>query len=289
DEAMRARSVSCVVESMQVIADCGGEGVVTHIGSALGAASPEAHARVARSVKEILARTPRSVALLLENSAGTTLGASFEELAAMLAGAGDPPRLGICLDTAHLHGAGWDVGSAAGWDDLFTRFEATVGLARLRLFHLNDSRAARGSRMDRHENIGRGQIGREGFRALLTHEAACERSGILEVPGFAGEGPDRKNLAILRALMRPAVSSSPPSRRVRAPVPSPRPAPAHRPRRNRAASQAKPARTEASAPPPSRSGLAPSRAPGGSPPATPREREPASERERAPKRSRGRG
>lgn len=285
DESVRARSVGSVVDSMRVIGAAGGEAVVTHIGSALGAPLPEAYARVARSVGEILARAA-GVGLLLENSAGTTLGASFEELAAMLAAAGDPPRAGICLDTAHLHGAGWELGTATGWDDLFTRFDRTVGLARLGLFHLNDSRALRGSRHDRHENIGQGAIGRAGFRALLAHEVARERAGILEVPGFAKQGPDRKNLSILRALSRPArLRLSRASRRAPGPAPNPCPAPAPPPPPDRGAIRARLDRKAASARPRAPRGPARAGAHSGSPPATRREDARASARERAPRRN----
>ena len=197
--AMRRRSVSTVVAALKEIEDLDGEGVVTHIGSPLGESRGLGIERVALSVREILQRTERAT-LYLENSAGTTLGCDFSELQAILEQVEHHPRVQFCLDTAHLFGAGYDLRTAAGVRRMLQECERTIGLERARVWHLNDSKAALGSRLDRHENIGEGSIGSAGFRTLLRTRALADAAGILEVPGFAGEGPDRENLEVLRAL-----------------------------------------------------------------------------------------
>lgn len=200
--AMRRRSVHAVVAAVLAVEDLEGDGVVAHIGSALGEDRESAIDRVARSVLDILERAERGT-LYLENSAGTTLGADFDELRAVLELVEWHPRVAICLDTAHLFGAGFDLRTAAGVRRCLRECDRKIGLDRVRIWHLNDSKAELGSRRDRHENIGEGTIGREGFRALLGTRALAHAAGILEVPGFAGEGPDRRNLEILRELSSP--------------------------------------------------------------------------------------
>jgi deoxyribonuclease-4 len=188
---------------MRVMEELEGLGVVTHIGSRLGEPVERAVDWVGGSIRRVLERT-KSAELLLENSAGGTLGGSFEELAAILETIEWHPRVSVCLDTAHLFGAGFDIRTASGVRRMLTAFAKKVGLEKLKFFHLNDSRAELGSRLDRHENIGEGTIGPDGFRALLADRRVRSLSGVLETPGFERKGPDATNLEILRALSRPA-------------------------------------------------------------------------------------
>jgi len=118
----------------------------------------------------------------------------------MIRAADEHPRLGLCLDTAHVFEAGFDVRTAAGLDEALARLDAACGLERLVMLHLNDSKTPFGSNRDRHENIGGGEIGLEGFRAIVNHPAFADVPGILEVPGFDGEGPDERNVQILQEL-----------------------------------------------------------------------------------------
>ena len=147
----------------------------------------------------MVVESPDGVRLLLENASGggDTVGASIEELAAILDGiaeAAPAHRFGFCLDTAHLWGAGYDIGSAEGVAQVLDRFDELVGLDRLHMVHLNDSRSELGSRVDRHEHLGAGRIGAAGLTHLLRHPALVHAAYILETPGM-DVGYDAVNLA----------------------------------------------------------------------------------------------
>jgi deoxyribonuclease-4 len=142
------------------------------------------------------------VKIALENAAGcgSLIGGRAEELGAALHRVREPERLVFCLDTCHLFAAGHDIRTAAGLRATLARFDAAVGLERVVAFHLNDSKAGLGSGLDRHENIGRGAIGRAAFGRLLRHPVLGRRPMVLETPK---EGDwDRKNLRVLRRLRR---------------------------------------------------------------------------------------
>lgn len=198
---IRRRSVRSLLATLQGVERLDGLGAVTHLGSRMDAPRPVALARAAASVRSALAGTDRAM-LLLENSAGAggTLGADLEDLAALLDLLGGDRRVGVCLDTAHLFAAGWDLRAAEGVDAMVTAVAGAIGWDRVRLFHLNDSAAGLGSRIDRHQNIGEGWIGMDGFRAIVTHPRIRPLPGIIETPGFDRTGPDRKNLRRLARL-----------------------------------------------------------------------------------------
>ncbi len=133
---------------------------------------------------------------MLENSSGggDNLGSRLEELAAILSAVGaDADRLAFCLDTAHLWGAGYDVSTAEGAVAVIDRFDELIGLDRLPMVHLNDSRSLLGSRTDRHEHVGAGRIGPLGLGALLRDPRLARTTFIMETPG-ADEGWDAVNL-----------------------------------------------------------------------------------------------
>ena len=188
-----------VIAAEQLAADA----IVTHIGSHQGAGFDVGLERVCGALRRTLDEVGDSrVRVLLENTAGAggTMGVSFEQLAAVIAGAGADPRLGICLDTAHLFEAGYDLRSRQGLDETLAQLDATAGLERLVMLHLNDSKTPMGSNRDRHENIGDGELGAAAFAALVNHPVLADLPGILEVPGLDNEGPDRANIERLQAL-----------------------------------------------------------------------------------------
>ena len=197
------KSVASLAGAVAAAEQLGADAIVTHVGSHQGAGFEAGLERVRAALLHTLAQSEGSaVRILLENTAGAggTMGVDFDELGAMIAAADDHPRLGICLDTAHLYESGVDLRTAAGLAEALTRLDAACGLDRLGMLHLNDSKTPIGSSRDRHENIGDGEIGLEGFRAIMTSPVLADLPGILEVPGFDGEGPDALNVQRLRDL-----------------------------------------------------------------------------------------
>ncbi len=203
DPQIYQRSASALIYAVRVMDRLHGLGAITHIGSRGERPWPEALARIVASLSVALESTDRAM-ILLENSvgAGGYVGATFEELREILTAMRWHRRLGICLDSAHLFAAGWDIRTRRGIDAVVDAFARTVGLKRLKALHLNDSKGALGSKVDRHANIGEGRIGRAGFRALVNHPALAGLPGIIETPGFDHEGPDKKNLDVLKKLRR---------------------------------------------------------------------------------------
>lgn len=177
--------------------------VNTHIGSHRGAGSGVGLERIAAVVRDVLRDTPPGVRLVLENSAGggDTLGSQIEELAAILDAVGaSAQRLAFCLDTAHLWGAGYDISTPDGVAAVLDRFDALIGLDRLALVHLNDSKSALGSRGDRHEHLGAGRIGALGLSAFLRDpRLPGQTTLVMETPG-EDEGYDAVNLRRSRLL-----------------------------------------------------------------------------------------
>ena len=159
----------------------------------------------------------RDVFAVLENMAGqgTVIGHTFEELAAVIKGSANPDRLGVCIDTCHTFAAGYDFRAREGYDDLIQTVEGTVGLRHIRAFHLNDSKGDLGSRVDRHEDIGKGKLGKEAFRFLVNDDRFRETPGCLEFPG--ADAGYRKNLKVLRSLVTgpnpPTSPKAPPGKR----------------------------------------------------------------------------
>ena len=198
ERALYRRSVAALAHTVRGVDALGGLAAITHIGSAAGAPWPRALRRIGRAIAAVLRDSDRTM-LLLEGSAGGTIGGRFEELREILDAVGHP-RLGICLDTAHLFAAGWDLRTPGGVAAAVSAFDRVVGVRHLRVLHLNDSKTALGSRLDRHENIGEGRIGRAGFRAVLADPVLGRLPGVIETPGFGGAGPDRRNILRLKAL-----------------------------------------------------------------------------------------
>ena len=204
DSELYRRSIDSLTHTVRGMEALGGLGTITHLGSTLGAGWNECCDRVARALRTVLRRTPQTM-VLLEGSAGGTIGGTFEQLREIIDASGGSERLGVCLDTAHLFAAGWDIRTPAGVAAMVDAFNRRVGLKRLRVLHLNDSKSALGSGLDRHENIGAGRIGRGGFRAVFAHRALRDLPGLIETPGFDRHGPDRRNIMALKTLRARAV------------------------------------------------------------------------------------
>lgn len=178
--------------------------LVSHPGAHVGSGEDAGIARIVEGVNRVLAARPDGATmLLLETTAGqgTTLGRTFEELARMIDGIEDKARVGVCFDTCHTFVAGYELRTPEGYAETMRQFDATVGLDRIKVFHLNDAKFVIGSKKDRHEHIGDGEIGLDGFRNLLNDPRFDGRMGVLETEKDLTGDLDRKNLATLRSLV----------------------------------------------------------------------------------------
>src|SRR5438128_5369985 len=167
----RDRSIESLIQEIQFATHLGLPFLVMHPGAHLGAGEAIGLRQIVEGLDEVFAATKRSpVRIALENTAGqgTCLGSKMEHLAGIYEGVKKQERLGICLDTAHLFAAGYDIRTRKGWTKPLDKIEEVVWLKEILAFHLNDSKTALGWRVDRHAQIGQGQIGTEGFRVLVN-------------------------------------------------------------------------------------------------------------------------
>jgi len=210
--ALRRQSVEAMGDELDRAEALGLLGVVLHPGCYTSGNEAEGLALIAESLLELLnARRRGKTMVLLEHTAGqgTSLGATFEQLASIIAKMNDHTRVGVCLDTCHLLASGYDICSPEGYASTFKQFERLVGFDRLKVFHLNDSKKPLGSRVDRHEHIGRGCLGLEPFRRLVNDRRFQSLPMLLETPKTEGRSPtqiqidplDERNLKTLRRLI----------------------------------------------------------------------------------------
>ena len=225
EETFFGRSVQVLAAELRTAPGFRARYVNVHIGSHRGAGVEAGTARLAEGLRLVLAevdREPDSAMVVLENSAGGGfgLGVDLAELGAIaeaIAGRGiATERIGFCLDTAHAWGAGIDLADSVETDAFLAAFDARIGLDRLVMIHLNDSKAGRGSRLDRHEHLGAGRIGATGLAHLLRHPSLGHVAYFLETPGM-DEGYDAVNLGRARDLIagRPLADLAPEAMQVR--------------------------------------------------------------------------
>jgi deoxyribonuclease-4 len=198
------KSRSTLVEELRRCHHLGIPYAIVHPGAHMGAGEKAGLDAVARSLDHVLRRTRgRTATPLLEVTAGqgTCLGHTFEQLAGLLDRVKEPERVGVCLDTCHLHAGGHDIVSADGWERTMDSFCRTVGLRKLKAIHLNDAKSARGSRLDRHERAGRGQLGLPAFRRILNDPRLRGIPMVVETPGPLEEW--KKEIQLLRGLLAP--------------------------------------------------------------------------------------
>jgi len=199
----RDRSLQSLIQEIQLAAQLGLSFLVLHPGAHLGTGEAAALKQVVAGLDEVFAATRKSpVRIALENTAGqgTCLGHRLEHLAALFDRVRKPERLGVCLDTAHLFAAGYDIRTPRGWNSAIREVASLVGLKQVLAFHLNDSKTGLGSRVDRHEHIGQGRIGKEAFRHIVNDARFRRHPGCLETPKSADLHEDVRNLATLRSL-----------------------------------------------------------------------------------------
>ena len=206
DKELWKRSVDAFVEELRRAELLGIPYVVTHPGAYTTSSEKAGIRRIIQALNEVHRQTRGLAAeCLLETTAGqgSCLGCRFEQLAAMLDGVKDPERLGICFDTCHVFAAGYAMGTEKDYRRTMREFNRLIGVKRIRAFHLNDSKAKFGSRVDRHAHIGRGEMGLEPFRLLLADRRFRKVPMYLETPKGTenGEDLDVMNLNVLRGLV----------------------------------------------------------------------------------------
>ena len=204
DDALWERSAAAFVEELRRCRVLGIPWLVLHPGSHMGAGEEAGLQRLVTALDRVLeAPGTEGTGVLLEITAGQgrCLGGSFEQIARVLDAVRHPARVGACFDTCHALAAGYEFRDARSYAETFAHLDATIGLERVRAFHLNDSRGGLGSRVDRHAHIGRGEVGLDTFRLLLNDARFRGLPMVLETEKGEDLAEDRENLAVLRSLL----------------------------------------------------------------------------------------
>lgn len=201
DEGIIGRhSISSIISELSIAPKLHIKGCIVHLGSYKGNESRKKYKALVVHIKEILASTPKETLFIIENAGNNKIGKDIKEIAKIIKDVKNP-RVRVCLDTCHLFSAGYDLSTPAKIGHFLKEFNREIGLDRLELFHFNDSKDPFRSGRDRHENIGKGTIPIDEFRYIMTHRRLKHLPFIIETPGFHDEGPDKKNLDILKSLV----------------------------------------------------------------------------------------
>src|SRR5690349_482478 len=198
------KSIAALVDELDRAERLGIHAVVLHPGAHMGAGSDAAIDQIARSLDAVHAAIPNHrVVTLLETAAGqgSCVGCTFEELGQMIARVDDKRRVGICFDTCHVFAAGYDLRTRDGYDRTMDEMERHVGLDNVGAFHLNDSKKPLGSRVDRHQHIGEGELGLDAFAFLLNDARFARLPKVIETPKTIETESDLRNLNVLRSLI----------------------------------------------------------------------------------------
>ena len=196
------RSIHSIATDLQRAEQLGAQYLIMHIGHRMESSEDQAIDAVSQGIDQAFEKVKNGVILLMENTAGqgTEIGYTFDQIKKIIEGVHDHQRMGVCLDTAHTFEAGYDLSNKNGIDRTLEKFDQTIGLKRLHLLHLNDSKTPLGSRKDRHWHIGEGYIGLEGFRHLVNHPSLRHLPGIMETPR-KDTVEDLKNMEVIRSLV----------------------------------------------------------------------------------------
>jgi deoxyribonuclease-4 len=204
NEEFHRKSIAAMIDELQRADRLGAHAVVLHPGAHMGEGADAGIERIARSLNTIHAAIPNcTVVTLLETAAGqgSCVGCTFEELGQIIERVDDKSRVGVCFDTCHVFAAGYEMRNRDDYERTIEALDAHVGIANVGAFHLNDSKKPLGSRIDRHEHIGDGQLGLEPFRLLLNDARFRHIPKLLETPKPVEHESDRRNLTLLRSLL----------------------------------------------------------------------------------------
>ena len=204
NEEFHRKSIAALVDELDRAERLGIHAVVLHPGAHMGAGADNGLDQIARSLDQIHAQIPdHKVITLLETAAGqgSCLGCSFEELGKILERVDDPARVGICVDTCHIFASGYDIRSRDEYEKTIEQLDVHAGIENVGAFHLNDSKRPLGSRVDRHEHIGKGQIGVDAFALVLNDPRFARIPKLIETPKTVETESDRVNIGLLRSLI----------------------------------------------------------------------------------------
>lgn len=200
EKGIRGLAIVSLVNYLNLAEKIDCQGVITHIGTAAGVSEKDAMKHVVSSIDSIIKETKCSVPLILEVTAGAgdTIGSKYEHLAGIIDKVHDPSRIGVCWDTAHTFESGYDI--VNNLDGVLQEFDKLVGLEKIKVVHFNDSKTKYDSKVDRHENLGEGRIGYKAMKKIINHPKLIHLPFIIETPGFHNEGPDKKNMYIMKKM-----------------------------------------------------------------------------------------
>lgn len=203
DRVLYGKSLDALQADLCRASSLGAPYVIIHVGHRGGLSEDEAIGRIAHGINEAFQGVPNSVILLLENTAGqgTEVGYTFCQLRKIIQGVNDKERMGVCLDTSHAFAAGYNLSTPKGLEKTLGEFQEEIDLKNLRLVHLNDTRSALGSHVDRHWHIGEGSIGLDGFRNIVNHPLLAHLPGIMETPR-KNDDEDLRNMAVIRSVVQ---------------------------------------------------------------------------------------
>ncbi len=190
-------SVQLLTHELKTASRMGVIGSVIHLGSYKD--NGKDHKKLCANIASVLEKIPDDVQFIIENAGNRKIGKDVEEIAEIVDELKDD-RVRVCLDTCHLHAAGYDLSTDQSFHDFLSVFEEKIGVKKIAVWHINDSRDPFGSLRDRHENIGEGNVGTSVFRNILTDPKTRHQPMILEVPGFDGTGPDKRNVDLIKKL-----------------------------------------------------------------------------------------
>jgi len=199
-----AKSIAAMIDELDRAERLGIHAVVLHPGAHLGAGPDSGLDQIARSLDQVHAAIPdHRVVTLLETAAGqgSCLGCTFEELGRVMALVDDKRRVGVCIDTCHVFAAGYDIRTREGYEQMIGEVAQHVGVENVGAFHINDSKRELGSRVDRHEHIGKGQLGLDAFSFVVNDPRFKRIPKMIETPKTVETKSDRRNLRLLRSLM----------------------------------------------------------------------------------------
>ncbi len=202
EENLLEKSRQAFLDEMDRAENLGIPSLIFHPGSHKNAGEDMGLKLIAQSINYVYQQRPHyKITLLLETTAGqgTSLGYTFEQLKWIIDSVDRPDHVGVCLDTSHIFAAGYDIRDKTSYEKTFEKFDQVIGLEKLRTLHLNDSKRGLGSRVDRHEQIGKGQIGLKAFHLLMNDSRFIDVPKILEIPGDMKNF--KENLDLLKNLV----------------------------------------------------------------------------------------